>query len=292
MDPFASLPVPILLQVFKNISDFATLQLFLSASPAADALFQDYGLEVIDAVATSYLDLELPRYLYAIIAVYTGLVSSQTVEEFLRDHLQSDAASLIFKDGCRHWRFNMDLTAAGTLRRVVNCAANIERLTVVVLDRLLSRITAVQPMKLDNPNSLYGKDFEPQGNGPNDLSISEPNLSWPFAGSHSPPASPFMISPEARNLAPSWIELFRARRAIWTIQVLVDAQKELVLTGWPKERHGNESMLDFRHVFSTIYNAPADIHVKEIAQCLMDIGPDVEASWSYPRPSPPSALAP
>lgn len=280
MDPFNLLPLQIVLQILKDVPDFVTLQLFLESSPAVNAVFNDYATEVINDIATFYADAELGTYLFAFQAIHTGDIKCETVEELFCKYISSDAA--------RRRSDNKKPVALDVVRRSIQVAANVERLTMAVLEEFRRRLSATVPLELDDPESLYGTDFENYGGGPKSLHFRHPNLSWPFAGSESPPASPVHIVSSASSFPATRWEFRRVHRAIWSLQIVLDAKKHLQLVGWPDF---DESIVDVYRLFEMIYNAPTDSHAKEVAQCLLYLAPRLDPKWSHsnPRMSPDKA---
>ena len=145
-------------------------------------------------------------------------------------------------------------------------------------------------MELENRESLYGKDFEPRGNGPNELHYASPELSWPLIKCPPPPAYPLRISHGARELPLSWIEAFRIQNSLWTVYVLLEAKRCLPsLAGWPPEREGEEDAqgLDLYWLLKNLFNRFAEWNVIDIGRCVLDIGPDIDNAptpWPHPRP--------
>ena len=88
--------------------------------------------------------------------------------------------------------------------RLVATAVNVERLTGVVISELLAHTAALQPARLIDPSiDLWSQDYT-WGSGGN----------WP-AGQW------YQTSESCFSRKPSWVEIFRVRRALWELTLLI-----------------------------------------------------------------------
>jgi hypothetical protein len=158
MDPFAHLPWPLPLAIMKELPDFQTLQMLLQASPDAEGQFNLYGLEIIEAIATSTLDLHLPCLLTGVIDMRAGRAipheNESTWAYFVYQYMSKKGPSPI------KWIYALDPPPARTLHGIVAIDATIERLTLAVLvelqDNMTKAVNAANILKLrDDPNPVY-----------------------------------------------------------------------------------------------------------------------------------------
>jgi hypothetical protein len=188
MDPFTLIPSPLLLIIVKQTPNFANLQNLLLASPCIASLFDECGLEIVEAVASSNLSKQLHHLLQTVAKIRSGALSGQEPQSIF---------DLI--NGQEHDDRLPDLSST-VLRELVSVGSNIQRLAYSCLRELLARCKNIRPSHLLDPKFKF-----------TDNAINE----WPPGIAYSPQD----CGP------PSWVEEERILRALWRLQIFFDLSR-------------------------------------------------------------------
>lgn len=204
---FDQLPVEILLEIAFHISDVASLYDLCQASGTFAILFDQYGSEILEAVMNNGTTCQggPPYYLRELIRLVillrtmsvdtTSLNPAKSIETFLNQHLEASASSAACQPIPRH-------TPRTVLRGIVLTAAKVAQLTSACLATNMRRCLTLRPLHPKNRDRPRAHQF---------CGAKPEYLTW-----EGEAYTPHSSGP------PSWLEMARATRAFWTVQLYLD----------------------------------------------------------------------
>ncbi|KAG6009921.1 hypothetical protein E4U21_000692 [Claviceps maximensis] len=231
------LPNELYLEILFGISDIASLDSVLRASPKAYRLFDNHSVAITDAVLDSGYTCGHIRVVFRIIALLrSGTLPIKSLEHFqervLDESMQYRYRVRASRTGLAPQKIAKD-TSPEVLKSILATARHIHCLSHECLSLALGRLKAVEVEHLVDKN-VYTSilDF---------VSVSEPR--------------PATIKFEAQDSGPpSWVEEQRATRACWRLQLIYDLK-----------RAAQRSQLDWSEAdVSKLTNIPAIIPPSEM----------------------------
>jgi hypothetical protein len=278
-----------LFEVMRRLEDFQTLQMLLKASPDAFAVFRKSPHEIFASIAGATLDLELLRLAELTIQIHNREFSDrhEKLDDFFKRNLFDDEPNpkTFSVITASKFKETLRLVKPDVLYRVLSLAANIERLSTVILKEFIRRLAASQPHH-PHPSEREFRFF----------SVTVEELGSPKWPHPTRPSLAYTFPPSALQGRPfSWVELYRTRRALWTLQVLLDIRDHLLgvdqfskpeysMTIGPLE---DRSRLGPSLPYQL--NPPGGLLVypleaKEVFRCVQDLGPCLDKSWPPDMP--------
>jgi hypothetical protein len=179
MDPFTTIPSPVLLSIIKQAPGFIALDNFLLASRCVASLFEEYGVEIVEAVANTTFSKQLQHLLQTLAKIQSGALSDEDPLRYF-DLINDQEPDRLPKE------------SSIQLRKLVSIASNVERLAHSCLRELLGRCRSIRPSHLLDPEFKF-----------TDNAMSE----WPPGIAYSPQD----CGP------PSWVEEERVLRELWRL---------------------------------------------------------------------------
>jgi hypothetical protein len=294
-------------EVMKQLHDFQTLQMLLRASPDAAAVFASHASEIIEAVALSSLEPQLLQLLEITIKLHTGtlLENDKVAQAFAKDCLTKliyhvdwdmdedygDEEIYDIEDSDNEVR-DYDLQEALELvqpiftRKLVTIAANINRLTPLILAEFVRRLAMSRP---SHPvDARFGFDFS---------QVSDDERA---TGAWPPPSAKFRaftFSTEWLQDRPvSWVEAYRVRRALWSLQILTDVQERSPSIIWGLTTNslanhvrwgplGTDSIVLPYFLFTPHPFMRHNTEISDVCRCAQDLGPKIDKTWPADHPS-------
>lgn len=201
MDPFYSIPSPVLLTIVKLSPDLLSLWSLVQASPVVSSLFDECASEITEAVLSSSLPSHTQTLIRAIILVHSNSCSSSNWHDFLNKYIHSpQSTNTISKSTLSH-----------VLRGILALASQLHHVAHSCLQDLNDRCLALEPYHLLDPAFQY-----------------RPNL---------PIRHPLGQRYQPQDIgSPSWVEEQRVCLALWRLQLLLCLREAtLSVLGWPEE---------------------------------------------------------
>jgi hypothetical protein len=195
-DPFARLPVELVLPIVKMLPNLRSLYALVKASPAVAAVFRTSGAEILNCIMSRNLPTSTHQVIYALILLRSRSPPADTWDDFEQKYL------------VRQWQVPSEYYLAipkdcspAILWQVIELAYRIDYLAVCCLDQMLAKTMELRPSLVDE-----------QG--------LEMLYRWKKA--------PWKAMPSGKKFTPrlstrlSWSERQRAVRALWRLQFLYD----------------------------------------------------------------------
>jgi len=283
MDPFAKLPAPVLLSIFKLTPDLGSLRNLDLASPAMAALFDERGLEITQAVLSSsrFLSDGVRGLIQTVTAIRSNLILSKSLDDFCHSYIRRDvpcedmlnlnwnicarrnrrsaigyAGELMLMPcvGCYRKPLPVEIPAStpiSNLRDNLCLALHIHNLATSCVHEMIGRCMALQPSHIADP--LFRYKYAPF------------SQSSPQKRPKGEPYEPHDSGP------PSWIELQRTSTAFWRLELFFDLQDAAMDSRlpWPKEDITRLNSLTAEKFWEP-YGAFELEHVKTIVEYLQD----------------------
>jgi hypothetical protein len=203
-DPFARLPVELLLPIAKMLPNIRSLYSLVKASPAAASVFRASGAEILNYVMTRNMPLLIYETINAIILIRSRSPLADSWDQFYQKYIVprrmlTESYPVIPKD-----------CSPAILWQVLELAYRIDYLAACCLNQMLAKTMELRPSVMDE-----------QG--------LEMLYRWKKA--------PWKAIPSGKSFTPqlstrlSWSERQRAMRALWRLQFLYDL-KHADLQSW------------------------------------------------------------
>lgn len=229
-DPFTTLPAPLPLLILTSVEDLSTPNYLLQASPEANALFNEYHVEVFEAVI-SYSVPYLQRLIRTIVRFQSNYESVRfdtkgptTLDYFIVTRIPAFPNEINRQD--IHWdeqeqryvsspsshnshqklsKVDASLLA---VRSLISSAAQIQSISILFFDVFLDWANKIRPSY--NLNQHYQSHYE---------TLEE------FREAKACPYTPMSLG------KPSWVEEQRVYRALWRLEVYFEMIQVLSATG-------------------------------------------------------------
>lgn len=147
MDFLACLPTPLPLLILTAIPDFETLYNVIHASPDAYRTFCKFGQNIIDEVSANALDMEIHYFLRSTACIRwdgipRSMMSLKEVEETYLLPRPSQSQ--------HHYQPLPENTPSYILFGLITTIVNIQKLTTIIIDELLLRLSTIKLMHATN----------------------------------------------------------------------------------------------------------------------------------------------
>lgn len=224
MDPFSRIPSPVLLSILKLIPDVSSLRNLDKASHTVASLFDELGTEILQDLISSSIPDSVQRLISTVVIIRSRTVTSTSLEDFRAKFVRYNNLAdkpgeyhqcetrerpwplcyPVFCEKCSRNRppFNIDATPS-ILRGIMDSMCRIECLAIRCLDFLIDRCMA--------------------------LEILEPPVEFRYIAlprmGRCPQPRPIGQRVKQQNSGPpSWVELQKAIRCFWRLQLYFDLQ--------------------------------------------------------------------
>ena len=249
MDFFSRLPAPLPLHIIQHLDKFEDLDALIRASPDAYCTVRSNGYIILDSVASTALTPELHNVLHSIARIRSQPVprSLTTLESFRQTYAENCE-----DDERRPGPFPRD-AEPHVYMSLVRSAANVRRLTALVLAELLHRTSKLRVKHAVHRNIDLAAGDMPQ-----------------VPGADGSPIGEEVPAPHKRH--PSWIECYRVQRAIWLLQLALDVRTHAPWLRWFARGTSNPASQPNRWPLNELkswVHGPVDVHC--VATTLQEV---------------------
>ena len=240
MDPFSAIPAEIIVSILEACTDFASLDGLLRTSARADQVFGEYYQTITERVMKNCPIISQGlQYAFRNVALVESdsMFTPSTLPELGDDRYATSVTPFALPASC----------SLEGVRKAISIATSISRAAFACIDVLLERFSAAEPRRVIDD---HGQAFE-----------------WVEGrSSESPSSEPFRV----RYYPPSWAEIYRTHRILWTLAIF-DCVLHAVNTRWEWSLEDKTSFIE--QYVKECQPAWRAEELKTIAECLGDICP-------------------